>query len=179
MPRWCGRGGACHSGAVVMQHVAAVWHTMLLRARRQYENRDYIIQESESEDFFSNARWVQVRLLGRSGGVEAPPTQASGPMDSLPTPFLLTKRRALAEQIFFNPNKVVFRSQIIHVTHNFDHFSTHTSHPIHQVNGDLTCIKIKVPKHLQQVSKTSKILESYACNMHVYATSKSTFATSR
>jgi hypothetical protein len=38
--------------AVVMQHVAAVRHATVLRAWWRYENRDYRIQESESEDFF-------------------------------------------------------------------------------------------------------------------------------
>jgi hypothetical protein len=43
-------------------------------------------------------------------------------------PIELTKRRALAKQIFFSLNKVVPRPQTIHETHNFNHFSTtHTS----------------------------------------------------
>jgi hypothetical protein len=70
MSRQCSRDAACCNGA----GTAACSRCSMpqrLRARRQYQNRYYKIQESKSRDFFSNVRWVQVRLLDCSADVKA------------------------------------------------------------------------------------------------------------
>jgi hypothetical protein len=48
----------------------------------------------------------------------------------------------------------------------FENHYKHMQHP------DETLVNIRMKKHM-------KTLETYACNTHVYATSRSTFATSR